>query len=175
MAVEEQTANDGAYALYSGFRTRYAQRLTISNREVTKLAFILNKSGSPTGDVTLEIRKVSDDGVLLTKVWGDAADLPLTGAWKEVTFDTPATINEEVRICVRYEGGNASNFVQCAVQQSDVKADEMLAWYTGSWTDFGDNDFTYRYTYEEPEAPVAAPTFRLDPKPRTRAKFYPSL
>lgn len=146
-ATEEQTEHDGAYALYEGFRTRYAQRLTIPNREVTKLAFILNKGGSPTGDVTLEIRKRVNDRVIVSKVWGDASDLPTEGIWEEVTFDTPETINMEVRVCVRYEGGDSSNYVQCAVQTSDVKADEMLAWYTDSWTDYGNNDFTYRYTY----------------------------
>lgn len=146
--TEEQTEYDGFYALYSGFRKRYAQRLTIPDRTVTKLAFLLRKGGAPTGDITFEIRKVSDDSLICSKVWGDIADLSTEEDWKEAAFDTPETINEEVRICVLYEGGDDTNYLQCAVQTSDVKADEYFCFMaTTSWYDAESHDFTYIYSY----------------------------
>ncbi|MBA7532777.1 hypothetical protein ES705_25007 [subsurface metagenome] len=148
--TEEQTENDTVTAMFAGYRHRAGQRLTIPNRQVTKLAFILNKGGSPSGDLTLEIRKVSDDEVIVSKVWGPAVNLGLVGDWQEVTFDSPATINQEVRPCVRYEGGNSSNYVQIAYQNSDVKPDEMLTLYLAPpWSDSPTLDCAYRYKYYE--------------------------
>lgn len=174
MAVEEQTQYNDLLSLYSTIPNRAGQELTIPYREVTKLGFWLSKLGSPTGDITFTIRRESDDGVLLTKVWGDAADLTTTPTYKEVTFDTPQTINELVRILVEFSGGDVDNRVYMSEQDTDVKADEFTVfYYDSSWFDSAATDAAYRYTYEAPAA--KPPTFRLDPKPRTRAKFYPNL
>lgn len=150
MATEEQTETQFDWALCSATTTRGGQRLTISNRQVTKLGLWLKKVNSPTGDVTLTIRKVSDDGVLLTKVWGDAADLPTERTYKEVEFDTPQTINEEVRILAEFSGGDANNQVCVAIKLSDVKADECFTYYESpDWDEGGGYDCAYIYTYTE--------------------------
>jgi len=150
-------------------------RETISNRTVTKLRLVLDKYGSPTGDITFTIRKVSDDSVMCSKVWGDASGLTTDPALYEVTFDTPTSVDEEVRILAEFAGGNVDNQVLEHVQASDVKADEYSTYYDGSWNSLASYDTAYRYTWQEPAPPAPPPTFMLDPKPRTRARFYPSL
>lgn len=157
MATEEQTTNGG----YAGVRAEYprqGQRLTISNRIVTKLGFYIGKLGTISGDVDFKIRSVSDDGVLLTKLWGDAADLPVSLTYKEVTFDSPTTIDEEVRISCEFSGGSAGNLVKIWISASDVKADEVYSYYTDSWTDDSGYDLLYIYTYTADSATVTTQT-----------------
>jgi len=151
--TEEQTAHNAVIALYSGSRIRAGQRLTISNRIVTKLSFPIRKFGSPTGNVTFTIRKVSDDSVLASKVWGDASALPTTVTWEEITFDSPININEEVRIQVEFSGGDSSNTVRYRYQDTDVKASELHTRYITSYTDRSGNDGAYIYTYSLPVVP----------------------
>jgi len=151
--TEEQTSSNTAYPLYSGYKTRVGQRLTISNRRVYTLAFNLYDVGSPSGDVTFTIRQL-DDTILASKVWGDAGDIGIPGGEKEVTLDTPVLVNEEVRLCCEYSGaGNTLNAVYVRFQNTDVKASEGLSYYDGSWTDEDGNgndyDVRYKYTYND--------------------------
>jgi len=148
--TEEQTLADSLMVLYSGFIVRSGQRLTISDRKVAKLAFVMKKVGNPTGDITFTIRKVSDDAIIVSEVWGDASDLLTSTEWEEVTFATPTIINEEVRISHEYAGGDGSNYIVSTFQAADVKADEREARYyasTESWYDDSNKDCCYRYTY----------------------------
>ncbi len=159
MATEEQT-NTGIVivGLRSGGASRAGQRLTISNRTVTKLSFPLRKFNSPTGNVTFTIRQI-DDSVLATKVLGDASALSPTLNWEEVTLDTPVFISEEVRILAEYSGGDGSNTVQCYAAITDVKADEYWTNYTSSsWQPQVTYDAPYTYTFTEggSEAPVVS-------------------
>ena len=98
MASEEQTLSNTSNSLSSFFTHRMGQRLTISDRLVSTLSFYLAKIGSPTGDVTFTIRRVSDDLVLVSKVMGDASVLPDDVApgptWKVVNFDIPIVVDE---------------------------------------------------------------------------------
>lgn len=145
---EEQTQHDYDAWLYSGYVTREGQKLTIHNREVTKLGFWLTKEGNPTGNVTFVIRKVSDSSIINSKIWGDAADLPTEVTYEEVEFDTPVTINEEVRILCEFSGGDVPNYVIQRYQHSDVKANEVRTyWFASAWNDRDIYDGTYRYTF----------------------------
>lgn len=182
--AEESQLNTGIHmaTLSSSGNEKAGQRLTISNRTVSKLRFYLAKTGSPNGNVTFTIRKV--DGTLITsKVWGNASALPTDPAWKEVTLDAPVLVNEEVRICQEYNATSGSDGVMAYATVEDVKGGENWCSQNppADWIDYGSGgtnyDGPYVYTYEEEPPPEAAkpPTFRLDPKPRTRAKFYPSL
>lgn len=178
MPVEEQTQEDAERRMYSGSWQREGQRLTISNRVVSKLAFILNRDASGISDpVTFTIRKV-DGTLIVSKVWGIQSDLPETPTWKEVEFDTSALINEEVRIGVEFPFGSSTVVVAVRTKLSDVKADEYHCEASdGSYTERTTWDCAYKYTYEEPAPPAVAkpPTFSLDPKPRKRMRFHPSL
>ncbi len=156
MPVEEQLVNNQDIAMKGTNAPTCGQRLTISDREVTKLAFLLFKSGNPTGDVTFTVRKVSDKSLIMSKVWGVAGDVPASATWLEVTFDTPTTINEEVRILVEHSGYNDANFLVFRCQTTDVKADEM--WTRGSVgapVDMAAWDGAYKYTYGEAAAETA--------------------
>ena len=153
--VEEQTQYDQYVDLATGYQVYGGQKLTIPNRQVTKLGFWLKKYGNPTGDVTFQILKALDDSLICSKVWGQAEDLTTTEAYKEVEFDTPETINEEVRILVYSPGDSYGNNVRAAYLNDDVKADENYTYGAPSgWTDKVLQDFAYRYTYEE-EKPAA--------------------
>lgn len=157
MAIEEQTTGSLLQALFGpATAIRGGQRLTITNRVVSKLAFKCEKGGSggaPTGDITFTIRKVSDDSlVVASKVWGDAVAI-VAGAWMEVTFNTPVFVNEEVRILLEFVGGDATNWVGHYGTNTDVKADEFYTRHLdGSYSTATTWDATYRYTYE-PGAP----------------------
>jgi hypothetical protein len=148
--TEEQTQHDESYTIYAVIRPAVGQRLTIANRQLTKLGFWLTKQGSPTADITFRIRRVSDNGLIAEKVWGNAADLPETETYEEVTLDTPVTINEEVRISPWYEAGDGNNCVRVSSKGADVKANEVHTSYLSEeWSDDGSRDCTYRYKYYE--------------------------
>lgn len=152
ISTEEQTANNTNTTLRAGGNVRVGQRLTISDRYVSDLSFLIHKTNAPTGDVTFTIRKVSDDSIIGSKVWGDAADLPTWSVgfstWTTATFASPIHVNEEVYILVEYSGGDAWDLVELWYQNTDVKADEYFARYTDSWTHVTGSDCAYKYTYE---------------------------
>ena len=166
MATEEQTTQDTHEDMRNGFYHRLGQKLTISSRLVSDLSFMLAKAGytgNPTGDITFTIRKVSDDSLLGSKVWGDAADLAgTTLAWYTATLDSPVFVNEEVRISAEYSGGDTLNVVRWGRAGSDVKAGEQYTRYgpeTGNvWQD-RTGDATYKYTYTA----LSTPTVTTNP------------
>lgn len=149
MATEEQTQENGWSACLRGdTQTRGGQRLTISNRRVTKLGFLAYKVGSPTGDLTFTIRRVSNDSIIVSKVWGDLSSLgAYPGVYEEVVFDNPVTINEEVRILGEVSTGDADNRGALAGYSTNVKDDEHATLYTDSWIDSSPSDLYYIYTY----------------------------
>jgi len=147
-AVEEQLESSSDIFIYSANAPTCGQRLTIPNRQILKLAFYLKKVGSPTGDVTFTIRKVSDKSLVASKIWGTAPNVPTDLTWLEATLDVPVTVNEEVRMLIETSGYNSANYIASRLQTSDVKADEC--WTRGSVAspnDFADWDFVYKYTY----------------------------
>lgn len=150
--TEEQIQHSFGARLATTQYQRLGQKLLIPNRNILKLGFWCQRLIAPTGDLFFEIRKVSDDSVILSKVWGDTGDVPLEVTYLEATFDTPEIINEEVRIDARFEGGDANNQVKVQIQASDVKADEFSSWYKNAeWTDYPTFDCAYRYKYYEVE------------------------
>ena len=164
----ESQLDTGIHMVSLGFGDgmRAGQRLTIPNRTVTKLSFYLAKTGSPNGNVTFAIRKVSDDSLIASKVWGNANTLPTDPAWKEVTLDAPVLINEEVRIYQEYDATALPNGIKAYATVTDVKAGENWCdWnFVDDWRDFGSGgtnyDAPYIYTYEEP---VSLSTVTTDP------------
>ena len=115
----------------------------------------MRKVGSPTGNVTFEIRLVSDDSLIVDKLWGQAEDLPTEDTWEEVEFETPPTVNAEVRILVYSPGHIYGDHVSQRYQSTDVKADEYNTYGDlGDWDNKTAQDCAYRYTYTE-EAPAA--------------------
>lgn len=148
MAVEEQTVNNTDMLLARNWRYRIGQKLTISDRTVTKLAFLLRKYGAVTGNLTFTIRKVSNDDILVSKVWGDASALQGTDTWEEVVFDAPTYINEAVYIAAEFGELDGDKHIVFRYQNTNVKADELMAYYpSDSWVENASWDAAYRYTY----------------------------
>ncbi len=155
-STEEQTTALSDMAMHADARYYVGQRLTISERTITKLAFQLKKVGSPIGDVGFSIISVDPAAplvagtVLARKVWGDAFNLGTTYAWIEVTFDTPVqTLSlADIRITCDFQGGDANNRVDILYNNSSVKANEHLTEiYLTTWTDRTGYDCAYKYTY----------------------------
>lgn len=151
MPVEEQIQYNAEAAIRIDSWYKIGQKLTISGRTVTKLGFWLRRLLNPGGQTYFEIRRTSDDSLILSKLWGNTNDLPFATAYREVEFDSPALINEEVRIYCRGTTGDGTKNIQISVQDTDVKAGEMYTRYAaGPWVDVGTLDMAYRYTYEAP-------------------------
>lgn len=148
MAVEEQTEYHTYVGLGSEYQERVGQLLIIPNRQVTELGFWLGKGNNPTGDVTFTIRRASDDELILSKVLGDASEITTDPTYYEVTFDTPQTINEQVRILAEFPGGDYANYIHFWGAGGDVKEDEMetLYWEPDYYDEYLE-DAAYRYTY----------------------------
>ncbi|GAI59212.1 unnamed protein product [marine sediment metagenome] len=91
---------------------------------------------------------MSDDSLISSKVWGDAADLTTELTYKEVEFDSPQVINEEVRISGEFSGGSTTHQVNVGRKIGDVKPNEFFSVYqTPTWTDYESYDCAYRYTF----------------------------
>lgn len=146
--TEEQTQYDTDFDMFAVSFWLGGQRLTIPNRKVRKLGFWLDPFGSPSGDIFFQILRLIDDSIILEKLWGDASTL-VALAYCEVQFDTPLIINEEVRILVKYQAGDAGNHIREWCQLSDVKAGEHETRYRDSdgWHDDTGWDCAYRYKY----------------------------
>ena len=149
--TEEQLEHNRDQAFRDGSYTWIGQRLTISNRQVTKLGLWLSKYGLPTGNITYQIRRVSDDGLIMEKVLCDASELTTDPTYYELTFDTPTIINEEVRILAYFPYGDGSNAARFGYKDSDVKANEYVTYkHTDTWAEATTLDATYRYKYYLP-------------------------
>lgn len=151
----EQATSDSDMSLREGLRYFAGQRLTITDRTVTKLALKLKKVGTPSGPVKIGFYTVDPDDplvggdLLALKEWGDANSLTTSYDWVEVTLATPVYRESgEVRIVAQFQDGDASNYVEVAYNSSSVLASEHLSHiYQGDWTDEGSYDAVYRYTY----------------------------
>ncbi len=148
--TEEQTQHNAYHEFGYSELKRRGQRLTISNRTITKLGFWLSKQGSPPGVITFAIYKVSNGSLIVEKLWGNANDLTTTPTYYEVAFDTPPLINEEVRIAAVDTESSTSSYPKFANIGADVKSGEVKTIYNiGVWTDYATRDAAYRYKYYE--------------------------
>lgn len=152
--TEGQTQYDTALAFTSEQAYRGGQRLTISNRYVSKLGFWLRKYNSPPGSYYFAVRKVSDDSIIIREAVGLADDLSTTVTYIEHTFATPVLVNEEVRILVEYTASDTTNVISSWYQNSDVKASEYRTYCNANlvYVDFSavGHDHAYIYTYVSP-------------------------
>lgn len=145
--MEETPGN--AYFLYkNGYHAyRAGQRLTISNKKVSWLAFQLWKVGNPTTNIVFGIRKVSDDSVIVEETFGPATLISTAAIWYGKEF-TPVLINEEVRIYIEFAGGNSSNgiYVSTHYGSSVVSGEQATLCNTiEGWTDYASDDLVYKY------------------------------
>ncbi|MBA7592110.1 hypothetical protein ES708_34287 [subsurface metagenome] len=151
--TEEQPEYNAVHAFGAGGEQRKGQRLTIANRSVTKLGFVLRRLNALAGTVTFTIRRPSDDSLIVSKLWGNAADLPEADTLIEVSLDEPVLVNEEVRILAEATGSWTDGYAAMSHQNTDVKANEYnCRYHTDTWYEDTAWDCAYRYTYYEGES-----------------------
>jgi len=147
--IEQQLDYDGYGHIDGVYVHRIGQRLTITNRFVTKLGFTLQKVGNPTGDAYFRIRKVSDDSIIASKTL-DASSINTSFTYYEVEFDSATYVNEEVRIFAEFYGGDGDNRLRVRFyNEESVKSDEYVSEYSTAYgfEEYETWDATYKYTY----------------------------
>lgn len=123
--------------LHAGTWIRIAQKLTVPNKTVCRVGYYIRKGGSPTGTAYARIRRVSDDGIIETS--SDTVDVStLTAAfvWHYFTFDS--LVDEEVRISLEYNGGDAGNYIETYITNID-KCIGCVSRFDSSWGDLPSN------------------------------------
>ncbi|MBA7523142.1 hypothetical protein ES705_15265 [subsurface metagenome] len=152
LLVEEQILHNTYGGLYLGGIEWAGQRFWLPpNRKIATLAFVLCKFGNPPGVITFTIREYPTNIPLLSKVWGNASDVPSTYPpveWQEVEFDTPQLIDTLVEMIVEYSEGDGGNCIAIASQGGgSVKPDEEF--YRAVEGVDPTSDAAYRYKYYE--------------------------
>lgn len=126
--------------------SRLGQRVVIEDGEIFAVGYRLCKVGGPTGSVRLSVRDSDTDNLLWAQVWGDASDLPLANnnTYIKATVTTGLKVHGDIRICVEYDGGNATDYVQAGYYSGDKIPGQ---WYTNysnyasdvdGWHDIGE-------------------------------------
>lgn len=154
--TEEQRTIDDVGAL-TEIATRMGQRLYIKGRWIKSLSFPLVNPGAWTGAVTFTVRKVSDNSVIVSKLWGDAGDISDEIAWYEVIFDDLTWIDEEVRVLTEYAAPSGDDYIKQGYSDTAKGTEKRTAWssFGEAWTDQADKAAAYSYDYE-PCVSVAA-------------------
>jgi hypothetical protein len=111
---------------YTGTALRY--------KKIKNIKFYLGaRNGSPTGNMTATMRKVSDDSLLTSSDPVDAATYTQNSL---VTFNfqtRPAIPAYDVYLLIEYTGGDATNYIRSAYKTSDVFADGLRVTWNGSY------------------------------------------
>ena len=160
-------SQDSSLALGNGTNTRIAAKFTSQDWTSgytippTTVSAYLSKTGSPTGSITVSLRKVSDDSVLATKTFlADVSELTGTITLFTATFSssditTEMSPNTEYYLSLEYSGGDASNYVN--VHCSDVTSGGSAYYYDGSWhNDSGKNPLMSLRPGKPPKAAFGA-------------------
>jgi len=141
-----------------GVWCRLGQRLTIPDRYVTEIGYLVWRVGNPTGNVTLAVYNATTDEPIVEVVWGDASLLnELPGNADNVTkvvLEEPIRINGDVRLFVEYHGGDEQNYCIAGYWTEDKITGE---WYTNYfhykwWHDIGElEEGSYYYAWIDEE------------------------
>lgn len=149
----------------TGTMHAFGQRLPVIDRTVTKISFVLKKTGSPTGDVSFKVYDVDGSAVLATKVLADASTLTTSPVWYEVTLTTPLSLDSDITkdadgnyvggylFYVEYVDGDSSNYVQVRYSSIAVKSNQWQVQYSSTQspgdarTENHNADCAYRYKY----------------------------
>lgn len=143
---DNSSDNDsGATTICSGLATRVAYKFTSTDWDSgwtinpTKVTAKLSKTGSPTGNVEVKIRKVSDDSILATKTFVVATTVTsgITAEYSTI-FSSGDIINgmssnTEYYCSIEYTGGDSNNYID--VHYTTITANGHSSDYDGSWTD----------------------------------------
>ncbi len=105
-------SNANHFSFNDSTKTRAGTRFNaVQGYLVTQAQIYMTKNGSPTGNLSCTIRRVSDDSLLGTL--GTLAAYGLSTSATAQTFNTPVYIpcNTDVRVLIEYTEGTASNYI----------------------------------------------------------------
>lgn len=135
--TEQQITSSSYYHLDHFLLDLVGQLVSVPNRTITKIAFRLKKTGSPSGNVTFRLDSVAS-GTLASKTY-PCSSIGTDPAWHEVTLTTPVTVDESIdydpdtgalisgiQIFALYQDGDVDNYVSVSYKDTDVKGDEFL-------------------------------------------------
>ncbi len=143
-----------------------AQIITINNDGVlSKVSLKLNGVGSPSTDITVEIRGVSN-GVPDSNIYASASISGVSDLlWYDAIFSDPPNVSagEQYAIVVYTSGGDKRNYYAWMYEDSDVysggylltSSDGGATWSTSSY------DFTF-YVYVKTPSPVTSFQIQFD-------------
>lgn len=140
-----QTVHNTSINLYAGSMIRGGQKITLSGT-ITEVTLIAARFGDPTGTVYCRIRKVSDDSIIATSpTTKNAGTLPTGYGPSAFAFDN-VPVDEEVRITLEYDGGDASNYVITRYTNTNVIAGVAVQ-YDTAWADITGGDLYIGITF----------------------------
>lgn len=111
----------GANSASSTAYRRYGQRITINNKKISKVSFLLRRTGEPSFNITATIRRVLDDSILVESNPIHSSSISTTTEWITFSFFSQPIINEEVRVMVEIAGsGVTGNVISVVSNANDV-------------------------------------------------------
>lgn len=132
----ESTTNSWSLSLHAGDQLRAAQKITLSGATIQQVSFRLAKNGSPTGTAYARVRKVSDDSIVETSATTlDVSTLTTDPAWCDFPFTCAP--DEEVRVCIEYDGGDSNNELKYFVATSSEIPGWQQYYYEETWQSWG--------------------------------------
>jgi len=131
---------------------RLGQRLPIPDRIVTEIGYYVWRVGAPTGNVSFSIYDAETDEVIVSRVWGDAGDLPEVGIneYQSILLDSPIKVDGDVRLCVEFYGGNSTDYCVAGYYSGNKIVGEYYTnyYYYGQWHDIEEaEEGSYYYAY----------------------------
>jgi hypothetical protein len=140
MATEEQLLYDSDQYISDTYGDKQCQRLTISNRYITKLAFYIKRVGTDNYEIYFGIWRVSDGSLITRSDTFYGSSLTTSYQLVEKDLQTPnVVVNEEVRMGVCQSAAiGTTSITRIAYQSTDVKADEYRSKhnYLADWVDY---------------------------------------
>ena len=134
----DTSASTTIVSLYSGAKTAAGQRVddsTAFGGSLSKLNIFLSKTGSPTGNIGAELRRVSDNSLIATSSTTISAST-LTSGIQSFSFSSATIPTSSYYVGITYSGGDASNTVNIHGAYPNSVANQVLRWYSGgTWSD----------------------------------------
>ncbi len=130
--------------LFGAADTRLAQRInSFPITTISSVKFWSTTGGSPPGNITVNLRKVSDDSVVGT--FGTV--VANTTGWHTVSTPVANPSVQDVRICVEYSGGDAGNVAFIAFNPADTVTGFLSTYNGASWSDTAGSDLAFAVYY----------------------------
>lgn len=150
LTFNSNATNTGSYFLRGGGGgvqlLRNATRVTNStyrNKTISSVSVAMKREGSPTGTISCNLRKTSDDSVVSTSSTTYSASA-ISTSLTDYSFTFSATTpNEDFRLSVEissYGGSPPSDIIHLFNSTSSTSSDGVASKYDSSWVDDSNKD-----------------------------------